>query len=87
MYQNVGRIAFPHSVACWLSLSRVMLIEYLISRTHEHMRFATEIRSLWDNESKSNFIGHIHVFSRCYCRCSEMLVLIKTTLPVHHLLA
>ena len=22
----------------------------------------------------SNFIGHIHMVSRCYCKCSEMLI-------------
>ena len=28
---------------------------------------------------KSDFIGHIHMVSRCYCECSEMLVLLVPT--------
>uniref|UniRef100_A0A674A517 Distal-less homeobox 6a n=1 Tax=Salmo trutta TaxID=8032 RepID=A0A674A517_SALTR len=29
--------------------------------------------------NKSNCIGHIQIFSRCYCRCSEMLVFLAPT--------
>ena len=31
------------------------------------------------DQIKSHFIGHIHMVSRCYCECSEMLVLLVPT--------
>ena len=31
------------------------------------------------NQIKSNVIGHIHLVSRCYCECREMLVLLVPT--------
>ena len=35
--------------------------------------------SCWSWFIKSNFIGHIHMVSRCYCECGEMLVLLVPT--------
>jgi hypothetical protein len=33
-----------------------------------------------DEDENTNFIGHIHMVSRCYCKCSEMLVLLVLTM-------
>jgi hypothetical protein len=61
-----GNVIFP----CLLA-SQLRLI-------YSHVKkYSQNNRTL--NQIKSNCIGHIHMVSKCYCECSEMLVFLVPT--------
>jgi hypothetical protein len=53
----------------WAPLSKTHCFNYSLGIA---LRTAME-------KSQIKHIGHMHVFSRCYCGCSEMLVLLAPT--------